>query len=90
MFLYYVLRKLQIEDLIVEKILIYPEIRQNCYSGRRYYHLWSKSFDEIDEDALRCLGNMSRLASNHFELFSDRDNINKIKEYTKASSASDV
>lgn len=28
MFLYYVLRKLQIEDLIVEKILTYPEIRQ--------------------------------------------------------------
>lgn len=33
---------------------------------------------------------MSRLASNHFELFSDRGNINKIKEYNKASSAGDV
>jgi hypothetical protein len=74
--------------LKIANVLSEEEVRwlEDVHNTRKqYYHHWSKEFDEIDVDALRCLGNMSRLASNHLELL-NKNNINKIKEYHKSLS----
>lgn len=51
----------------------------------KYFHRWNQQHDDMEVDALKALGKISKVASDYLELLDNPDNVKKIRQFLENS-----